>query len=188
MAADIRNRHRYCKRPPDLLAPGKATGRGEIASTIGRMALPREPRHVSKFNGLEKGLGQKDLIEFQSVSGASPNDIWPPEIGAVDVALRQPKSDRQWLTAIVVEKLCRHRCGFRRKYGKQCAYVPARTTEHHLARYAPRKVRPVGRPRPGSGRNWRGRRHRQSPLVIDRGSTGNKLKPQSSPPVASLRG
>ena len=46
-----------------------------------QVAVPREPRQVSKFNGLEKGLGQKDLIELQSVSGAPPK---PNRLGNVE--------------------------------------------------------------------------------------------------------
>jgi hypothetical protein len=47
----------------------------EINSLINQMALPREGREVSEFNGLEKGLGGEHAIEVHSVSVATPKPL-----------------------------------------------------------------------------------------------------------------
>ena len=56
------------------------------------LALPREAREVKKFNGLQKGLGQKPVIELQGVSVAAPK----PSVSANNPAIDLPPATPAW--------------------------------------------------------------------------------------------
>jgi hypothetical protein len=61
------------------------------------LALPREAREVSEFNGLEKGLGGEHAIEVHSVSVATPkpSPILLPAFGGHKKAHAQPFGARR---------------------------------------------------------------------------------------------
>ena len=50
------------------------------------MALPREAREVSNFNGLTEGLGKKRIIEFQGISELPPKPSLSESYLVVDSA------------------------------------------------------------------------------------------------------